>query len=73
MERLRKHIHRFRCLDNENLDEAPSVNFGTHHCPFLSRRILWMRREADLGQFELSDGGRQPFGQFSHIFDGHAG
>ena len=31
-----------------------------------------MLREADLGQFELGDGGRQPFGEFSHVFDGHA-
>ena len=31
-----------------------------------------MLREADLDQFKLGDGGRQPFGELRHIFDGHA-
>ena len=73
MKRFRQQVYRFQCLDHENLDEALSVKFGTHHCPFLSRRIQRMRRETGLGQFELGDGGRQPFGQFCHIFDGRAG
>ena len=40
---------------------------------------LWSRtprndiyKYVGLGQFELSDRGRQPFGQLCHVFDGHA-
>src|SRR5215470_7935136 len=30
-------------------------------------------RVTDLGQFELRDRGRQPFGELGHVFDGYSG
>jgi hypothetical protein len=49
MECLRKHVQRFRRFGNENINEALSVKFGTHPCPYLTRNIQRILPEADLG------------------------